>query len=311
MLKKKTTNAKNEDLYKLMVDNEHKPKLSKKYRDQLIINNTRLVVKKVLQYIKSNKLMIFDDMLQEGIIGLASCIDTYNPNLKFNFSTWASIHIKKKILRFMDSLYMPKPHTQITENIDRVRKIVNKLENNGTIRPTPIQVKNILDGDMRAKSKYHKKLNKERIGKSLTPLSETIGIDKFGKFTGVNISIIEYIMDNINNRKIIHSIDIETKSAPVTSELESISDVNADSIIGNIFFNEMYEEVFTLMSSLCVKDGEIIDLLLGISYERPYTLREISTILYNYYDNSEYYSTIPRASRMAKEYFNKLKKISK
>lgn len=308
-LKPKITKDSNAKLHKLMIDNLDKPLLYKKYKDQLIINNIRLVVQKVMEYIKTTNLMIFDDLVQEGIIGLSKSVETFNPELKYNFSTWASIHIKKYILRFMDSMYMPKPHTQITENIDRIRKVQNKLIYENNITPTPEEVKKEVDKQMKTKSKDNKKLNKKRLKKYLSPLSEQIGIDKNGKFIGMNINNIKYIMEIINDNKIIHSINIEQGSKLLNdnTSIPNNMDNGADSIIGNIFYKNMYEEVISLISILSVKEAEIIDMLLGISYERPYSLEEISTVLYNPTEIKRFKYAIPILKRFVKKCIDKIK----
>lgn len=313
-LKTKTNKQTNVELYNLMLENINDKIKYNKYRSQLIINNTRLVVKKVGEYIKSPKLMLFDDLVQEGIIGLTKSIDTYNPNLKYNFSTWAGIHIKKFILRHMDSLYMPRPHTQITENIDRIRKISSKLHYKLFRQPTAEEVKTELDKQMKQKSKLNKKLNKSRLKKQLSPLSEQIGIDKNGNFAGININSIRYILDIINKNCIKHSINLEQGS--LENEVD-ILDQNIDNnyindihnnLLGNVFYQNMYEEVISIISELPQKNAEIIDMLFGISYERPYTLREIQTVLYNPLDKKQLNSTIPAMNRLVKMCIGKLNK---
>ena len=314
-LKKKTTKQTNTELYKLMINNINNKVEHKKYRDQLIINNVRLVIQKVMEYIKNTKLLIFDDLVQEGIIGLTKSIETYNPNLKYNFSTLASIHIKKYVLRYMDSMYMPKPHTQITENIDRVRKIENKLYYKLKRNPTAEEIKEELDNIMKAKSKLNKKLNKKRLKDSLTPLSEQIGVDKDGKFAGININIIRYIRDVINNNCIMHSINMEQRGG-TTLDL-SLNDIDnshyimdtQDSLIGNVMYSDMYEDVLSLISDLPLRHAEIIDMIVGVSYSRPYTLEEIRTVLYNTYDKRSYKYTLPIISRLTKMCFNRLKRM--
>lgn len=309
-LKCKINKQSNEELYSLMIENSSNPKEYTKYKNQLIVNNIKLVVQKVTEYIKATKLMIFDDLIQEGIVGLIKSIDTYDPDLKYNFSTWASVHIKKHILRFMDSQYMPRPHTQITENIDRIRKISNKLYYRFRRRPTAEEVKKELDKIQKKKSRLNKKLNKKRLKKSLSPYSESIGIDKDGKFVGIDIRIIRYILDVINNNYILHSINLEQNNGNVDYTTSNVNNFNDDSMIGNIFYKNMYEEVITLISELKLKDSEIIDMLFGISYDRPFSLEEIKTVLYNKYDNKLRKNTISVMSRMAKKYFTKLKQLS-
>lgn len=308
-LKPKISKQSNEELYALMTKNINNKKKYAKYRDQLIVNNIRLVVQKVTEYVKTTKLMIFDDLIQEGIVGLIKSIETYNPNLKYNFSTWASIHIKKYILRFMDSQYMPRPHTQITENIDRIRKISNKLYYKYDRLPTAEEVKKELDKLQKQKSKLNKKLNKERLKKSLSPFSESIGVDKDGKFIGIDIRIIKYILDIINNNYILHSLNLEQNHSNIDISPIAVENVNDDNLIGNVLYKDMYEDVISLISNLSLKHGEILDMLFGISYDRPFTFEEIRTVLYNKFDKKSRKYTIEIMSRMVKRYFTKLKQM--
>ena len=75
-------------------------------------------------------------------------------------------------------------------------------------------------------------------------------------------------------------------------------------------YKNMFEEVLTLLRDLPIKDSEILDMLMGVSYDRPYTLKEIRTVFYNYFDKDRNLrNTIPNINRLIKRYFDKLKEL--
>ena len=69
----------------------------KKARQELIIHNLKLVVSIAKQYL--NLGLSFEDLIQEGNLGLLKAIEKFDPSLGYKFSTYATWWIKAKMTR--------------------------------------------------------------------------------------------------------------------------------------------------------------------------------------------------------------------
>jgi len=68
-----------------------------KAREALVLANTRLAKDIARRY--SNSDVEMDDLLQEGILGLMRAAESYDPDLGFRFTTYATWWVKQSILR--------------------------------------------------------------------------------------------------------------------------------------------------------------------------------------------------------------------
>ncbi|KAL3945008.1 MAG: hypothetical protein SGBAC_000929 [Bacillariaceae sp.] len=68
-------------------------------KSALTESNIRLVVSIAKRYIKANSNLSFQDLTQEGILGLTKACDKFDPEKGFRFSTYATWWIKQSIMR--------------------------------------------------------------------------------------------------------------------------------------------------------------------------------------------------------------------
>ncbi len=68
-------------------------------REELIITNLRLVVAIAKKYRVNGLALGLEDLIQDGAIGLIKCVDKYDPEKGFKFSTYAYTYVKGYISR--------------------------------------------------------------------------------------------------------------------------------------------------------------------------------------------------------------------
>ncbi|MBQ7714745.1 MAG: RNA polymerase sporulation sigma factor SigK [Clostridia bacterium] len=85
-------------------------------RDKLIIHNQRLVSHIVRKYYGTQKNV--EDLLSIGTIGLIKSIDTYNPDCKTKFATYAAKCIQNEILMYFRSQKKLSREVSINDTID-------------------------------------------------------------------------------------------------------------------------------------------------------------------------------------------------
>ena len=108
---KKVATNKMFDKFELM-DSKDIVELVRQYketRDELLLNKIleqqyKLVMKMARKYYKSGEITYeFDDLIQEGMIGVIHAIEKFNPESGFMFSTYSSWWIRQSITRFIAS----------------------------------------------------------------------------------------------------------------------------------------------------------------------------------------------------------------
>jgi len=101
----------------------------KRAKDEMIYRNIRLVKHIVKKYASSN--VDFDDLFQEGIIGLIKAIERYDGE-RTGFAQYAYVWIKSSILKAIEAentIRLPMPaHWQDVKYKQAVNKLENELE---------------------------------------------------------------------------------------------------------------------------------------------------------------------------------------
>ena len=92
-------------------------------KNQLVEANMRLVMNLAKQYHSS--LVPFEDLVQEGAIGLITACERYDPSRGFRFSTYATHWVRQAISRAIDnkarSIRVPAHVAETLRKIDRAR----------------------------------------------------------------------------------------------------------------------------------------------------------------------------------------------
>lgn len=78
---------------------ERRIRMGKSAYEELIRHNLRLVAKNVVRYGKGARQLDFEDLLQEGTIGLSTAIKKFDLNLNLRLSTYATWWIRQAISR--------------------------------------------------------------------------------------------------------------------------------------------------------------------------------------------------------------------
>ena len=78
-------------------------------RDRIILANSRFIVKLAGRY--STLALPFDDLVQEGYLGLIEAFDKFNPAQKIRFITFASRFAKGRMQNLFNAVYDSKFHS--------------------------------------------------------------------------------------------------------------------------------------------------------------------------------------------------------
>jgi len=110
-------------------------------RQKLVISNLRLVLRFASRY--KNRGIDFEDLVQEGNLGLIRAAQLYDPTKGTRFSTYACMWIIQFISRVVDnkarSIRLP---IRVHRDIRAVRRIIDSAKNSSGLEPTVDQIVN-------------------------------------------------------------------------------------------------------------------------------------------------------------------------
>ena len=110
-----------------------------KARLMLINCNLRLVIKVAKQFRSPN--VPFEDLIQEGNIGLLTAVDKYDYTLGFKFSTCAVPWIRQAITKsLIDKGRLIRLPAHIVQLLNNKRKAVDELVSRGISNPSPAEI---------------------------------------------------------------------------------------------------------------------------------------------------------------------------
>ena len=108
-------------------------------RERMIRGNLRLVVSQAKQY--AGRGLSFEDLVQEGNIGLIAAVERYDPSRGTRFSTYAVWWIQQRMRRAIaNQVRLVRLPVYVSEDLRRLRRARNELSSALERRPTPGEV---------------------------------------------------------------------------------------------------------------------------------------------------------------------------
>ena len=203
-------------------------------RNRVIENNIPLIKKIAKKSITSSTLPD-SDLIQEGIFGLVTAIEKFNPTLGYKFSTYASWWIKQAMFKAVsEQSYAVNIPVYIQETLSRYKKTKQEMEKN--------EQKEV------AKKDVAKKLNmtEEKIDTFLNVYTKALSIE-----SGTGIS---------GNKELTLAEIIEDEKQNVEKDVEN---------------TELKKDIKRALDILKEKEKNVIVLRFGLEDKKKMTLEEI------------------------------------
>ena len=210
-------------------------------KNKLINSNLRLVVS-VAKHYCANQAASFNDLIQEGNIGLIKAVEKFDYNLGFKFSTYATWWIKQAITRYLaDSLRTIRIPVHLHEQYNKVLKAHKILTFELNREPTDEELIDYIN--------KHKMLVRKNIPMDKTRLLEMrkIFTDPISIYTPIGDEEDSFLGDFIPNEDI-----------PVEDQIETLQAKEAINRVMHKVLNEREINIITMRFGL--DDGEAMTL---------------------------------------------------
>ena len=196
---------------------------------EMIESNLKLVVSIAKQFYWTGH---FDDLIQEGNIGLMKAVKKFDPKRGNRFSTYATWQIRARILGYISkikTIYIP-------DNIRQLLKLIHKYTDDCFHKT----------GELPSNEFLAKKIN-EKTGKTLTSgnINELINTGKIQNTSSLNIPIADEgseLIDFITNdsyRNANNMMDYEETARQIRNTIERLNISGEDK---NILLQYLFEE---------------------------------------------------------------------
>jgi RNA polymerase primary sigma factor len=208
-----------------------------KAKQHLIAANLRLVIKVAKKYMHQG--LHFQDLIEEGNLGLIKASEKFSWRRGFKFSTYATWWIRQAITRALSNQSRTvRVPVHVSENINRVERISRDLTRKLGREP------NLLELSKAAKLKFEKIHKLQRLAQRDVSLDLSVGDDPGSKSVG-----------------------------------DFIEDKSITSPAQNVFDQLRTEKLKKLICTLTDKEQKVILMRFGFDQDQPKTLEQTGTLL--------------------------------
>jgi len=206
-------------------------------KQMMISANLRLVVKVAKKYV--NQGLAFQDLIEEGNLGLIKASEKFSWRRGFKFSTYATWWIRQSITRALSNQSRTvRVPVHVSEDINRVMRITRDLTRKLGRDPSVAEISKV------ARLKYDK-------------------IHKLQRLAQRDISLEMSIGDDPNSKSVGDFIEDKTISSPAQ----------------NVFGQLRTEKLKKLIDNLNEKEQKVILMRFGFDLDEPKTLEQTGNVL--------------------------------
>jgi len=226
------------------VDTVLATKNEKDEKEKIIEENKGLVISIAINFLKTYNIEFidFEDLIQEGIIGLLIAVDKFKPEKGYKLSTYAVPYIKRNIMR-----YVQKNSKSVNVSAHAYRKIT--------------------------------KLNITQ--KSIEQSNKVVSLDEISEITGFSVSEVAFLM-KLREPVISLNQDVKDEYGSELSELIDIiiDKESEENIYRKYFEEELKKSLEESLKILTKKERMVLEMRYGLNgfNGRTLKLKEIAEI---------------------------------
>ncbi len=247
-------------------------RVTNKQENILIVCNLRLVVSIAKKYSSQLVGMSFEDLIQEGNIGLMRAVEKFDARKGYKLSTYATWWIKQSITRALyDKNKLIRLPVHVSEMLVKRKKYIEREEKLTGLLPSESAIINFLDKNINMISK---KENEDEINEKLD-IEEN---DEEAKIIPEK-PLVENNIFSVKKRKLEHMEKMNKNVFSMSSSIGLSGKKYEDIIIDN---NEIPVDVNVELSQLAQKISDILVHSKKTPTKNVFSQREIEVICFRY-----------------------------
>ncbi|MEZ4864828.1 MAG: sigma-70 family RNA polymerase sigma factor [Caldilineaceae bacterium] len=236
--------------------------------ETLMVRNRRLVASVALKYGRYANHLEFDDLFQEGIIGLHKAIERFDLDFKMQLSTYATWWIRQAITRSIaDQDRTIRLPVHRMESIYQYRKAVNDLDSELMRQPTDIEIAERLN---KLSPRFVAEL--KRVANNKVTLTE--------EMSTIVAEAVAYVklMEQLANLHPL-SLDQPTKADADLLLGDLIPDPNGDSTEATVFSLLLKAEIERIFGTISTRECLVLTKRFGLDGDGEHTLEQVGAML--------------------------------